>query len=229
MPKGTEPSGPKKLKTAGKSPYPGMRHAAGRYAPVASLDAPVMGPAARIHAVLAPSSMDPVDLQRLAPIAPALLDAAADRPPVGRYARVHLRRHAGQSHARRQRPPGRSGWRGRREPHRDLAALLARGRLRPGWLRRRPAVRALPRLGQRPGPRPCCTSLPRAAAPASISRWIPTRAASAPSTPTICGSSRTSAGRTRRASSGTSRTSAAGPPGARGYRRRRHSSRRRSK
>src|ERR1700682_306758 len=41
-----------------------------------------MGAAARIHAVLAPSSMDPVDLQRLTPIPPAL-DAAADRPQSG--------------------------------------------------------------------------------------------------------------------------------------------------
>ena len=42
-----------------------------------------MGPAARILAVLAPSSMDPIDLQRLAPIAPAVLDVAADRPQSG--------------------------------------------------------------------------------------------------------------------------------------------------
>ena len=60
-----------------------MGQADRRNEPVASLDAPVMGPAARILAVLAPSSMDPVDLQRLAPIAPALLDAGADRPQSG--------------------------------------------------------------------------------------------------------------------------------------------------
>jgi site-specific DNA-methyltransferase (adenine-specific) len=41
-----------------------------------------MGAAARIHAVLAPSSIDPVDLQRLTHIPPAL-DAAADRPQSG--------------------------------------------------------------------------------------------------------------------------------------------------
>src|SRR5207302_10001188 len=52
-----------------------------RYAPVACLDAPVMGPAARIRAVLAPSAMDPTGLHRLTPV--VALDASADRPQTG--------------------------------------------------------------------------------------------------------------------------------------------------
>jgi site-specific DNA-methyltransferase (adenine-specific) len=54
-----------------------------RYAAVAPLDAAVMSPTARIPDVLAPPSMDPVGLQRLAPVPPALLDAGADRPQTG--------------------------------------------------------------------------------------------------------------------------------------------------
>ena len=42
-----------------------------------------MGAAARIRAVLAPSAMDPAGLHRLTPVAPALLDASADRPQTG--------------------------------------------------------------------------------------------------------------------------------------------------
>ena len=41
-----------------------------------------MGAAARMPAVLAPSSMDPAGLPRVTPI-PAALDASADRPQTG--------------------------------------------------------------------------------------------------------------------------------------------------
>src|SRR5207245_3116634 len=43
----------------------------------------LMGAAARIRAVLAPSAIDPAGLHRLTPVAPALLDASADRPQTG--------------------------------------------------------------------------------------------------------------------------------------------------
>jgi site-specific DNA-methyltransferase (adenine-specific) len=42
-----------------------------------------MGLTARIPAVLAPSSMDPVGLHRLTSVVPAILDASADRPQTG--------------------------------------------------------------------------------------------------------------------------------------------------
>jgi site-specific DNA-methyltransferase (adenine-specific) len=43
----------------------------------------VMGLTARMPAVLAPSSMDPVGLHRLTSVTPAMLDASADRPQTG--------------------------------------------------------------------------------------------------------------------------------------------------
>jgi site-specific DNA-methyltransferase (adenine-specific) len=54
-----------------------------RYAAVVSLDAPVMGAAARIPAVLASTPMDPAGLHRLTPVVAASLDASADRPQTG--------------------------------------------------------------------------------------------------------------------------------------------------